>query len=252
MSKTTFIPTVLISILLFTTSNLKIGQYTKIVFNALLYPLTGFLHYYESLYQTKLVFVKNLPNLNKQNREQKVFISYLIRENENLKQSLHDANIQNNFKDNYQKVIPIKISGFQNKLAATTTQNISEIKSGMPIITGNILLGLITQVNQSSLEVISLENEQLPPISLKSASGPEGSFKYINGVPQIINVPSQTPLILGDFVLTNPNDLIPANLLVGKISKIITTPQDPLQKAELTLYETLENKPEETVVVVQQ
>lgn len=248
--KTSIIPTILISILLFTTSNLKIGKIIYSLLDALLYPFTSSTYKLQSLYQSQIETIKNLPNVNKTNREQKVFISHLISENEHLKQSLADSKIKNDFKNNYQEVLPIKISGRRNKIIATTSQSTENLKPGMPVVNGNILLGIVTNVDENLINIVSLEDDLFPAINLKSSTGPEGVYSHNNSTPKIINVPSQTPIILGDFVLTQPTELIPENLLVGKVSKVVTSPQDPLQKAELTLYDTFSNNPENIIVII--
>ena len=120
----------------------------------------------------------------------------------------------------------------------------------MPVVSGNIFLGLVTEVNKNLISLTTLEDDLFPPINLKSSTGPKGVYRHFGGQPQIINVPSQTPLILGDFVLTEASDNIPENLLIGKIAKINTTPQEPLQKGEVSLYDSLTNSPENLVIIV--
>lgn len=249
-SKLSFVPTLLISILLFTTSNLKLGNFLNSFFTAVFQPLSSPLISLKSSYQLQTNAIKNLPSINKQNREQKVFIAHLVRENELLKQSLKDSKVENNLKNNYQEVLPIKVSGSRGKIVATSTQQLDKLKSGMPVVNGNILLGIVTEINQNIINIISLEDDMFPTLSLKSASGPEGVYRHHNGIPQIVNVPSQTPIILGDFVLTNPTDMIPANLLVGKVSKVTTSPQDPLQKGEVNLYDSFSNNPDNIVIIL--
>ncbi len=248
--KLTFLPSLLISILLFTTSNLKLGNFLNSFFAASFYPLSAPLSNLKAYYQSQINTIKNLPNTNKQNREQKVFIAHLVRENELLKQTLKDSKVESNLKNNYQEVLAIKVSGSRGKIVATSTQDLDKLKSGMPVVNGNILLGMVTEVNQNIINIISLEDDLFPPLNLKSASGPEGVYRHHNGIPQIVNVPSQTPIILGDFVLTNPTDQIPANLLVGKVSKVTTSPQDPLQKGEVTLYDSFSNNPDNIVIIL--
>lgn len=249
-TKTTIIPTFLISILLFTTSNLKIGKFLNNFFTAIFQPISTILSQSRASYQNQIDLLRDIPEVNKQNREQKVLISHLIKENENLKQILKDSKIENDLKGNYQKVIPLKVNRIKNKVIATTSQSTTEIKPGMPIVNGNILLGLVTDISENIISITSLEDDLFPPINLKSSTGPRGVFRHFDNNPQIINVPSQTPIILGDFVLTEASEYLPENLLVGKVSKITTSPQDPLQKGEVTLYDTFASSPNNIVVIV--
>lgn len=200
--------------------------------------------------QNGLSYYKNIPNANKQLREQKVLVAHLIWENETLKQAIKDTKTQERLQTNYQKVIPIKISQSLGKIFATTSQTFNEVTVGMPVVSGNILLGIITEINESNVSIISLEDNLFPTIAIKGSSGPKGVYRHSTGVSQIVNVPSQTPLILGDFILTETNDLLPANLLIGKITKLLTTVQEPIQKGEISLYESLQNSPDNLVIIV--
>ncbi len=245
-----YLPPLLLSILLFTIHNLKVGSFVENSINFIFSPLTSPLLETRSYYQKQISLLQSLPETGKQNREQKVLIAHLIWENENLKQSLKESKIESNAKSNYEKVIPIKVTIASGKIIATSTQPLTELKSGMPVVSGNILLGQVTEISSTNINLISLNDPLFPPIPVRGASGPTGVFRYQNNLAQIINVSSQTPLILGDFILTESTDLIPANLLVGKLTKLTTSPQEPLQKGEITLYDTIQNSLENIVVVV--
>jgi cell shape-determining protein MreC len=249
-SKLVFLPPLLLSILLFTLSNLKLGIFLNQSTNFILSPLTIPVSTIHEVVQNKIQFFKSLSDLSRQSREQKVQIAHLIWENETLKQAIKDTNTETLLKGNYQKVIPVKISQSSGKTIATSTQPLDEIKPGMPAVSGNILLGIVTEVNDKNISIISLEEDLFPAISIRGALGPKGVFKHANGINQIINVPSQTPLILGDFILSEPSEFIPPNLLIGKITKLLTTPQEPIQKAEINIYESLQNSPDNVVIIV--
>lgn len=249
-SRFLFLPPLLVSILLFTVGNLKLGIFLNRAVNFIFSPITIPIQSTRVGLQNSLVYLKDLPNTNRQLREQKVLISHLVWENETLKQTLKDTKNQTQLKNSYQKVLPVKISSHAGKIFATSSQSTQEVIAGMPVVSGNILLGLVTDINDSNIGIISLESNLFPAIPIKGVSGPEGVYRYNNGTSQIINVPSQTPIILGDFVLTETSDLIPANLLIGKITKLLTTPQEPIQKGEITIYDNLQNSPDNLVIIV--
>lgn len=249
-SKLLFLPPLLVSILLFTVSNLKFGLFLNNFSLAVFGPVTRPIALARLDLQKKQNFYLSLPETGKVNREQKVLIAHLIWENETLKQALKESKTQDLLQSNYKKVLPIKISSLTGKIIATSSQSLSEVKPGMPVVSGNILLGQVTEVSDSSLNIIPLEDDLFPNIAVRGSTGPKGVFRHVNGTSQIINVSSQTPLILGDFVLTEATDIIPANLLIGKITKLLTSPQEPIQKGEINIYDTLQNSPDNLVIIL--
>ena len=54
-----------------------------------------------------------------------------------------------------------------------------------------------------------------------------------------------------DPVIPEPGELIPANLIIGKITKIISAQQEPLQKAEVRLETNLRDNPSGLVIILQ-
>lgn len=249
-SKLLFLPPLLVSILLFTISNLKLGLFLNNTTALLLSPITKPTLASRLLLNQQTKYLQSLPQVNLQNREQKILIAHLVWENEKLKQILKDTKTEELLKTNYQKVLPLNITNTTGKIIATSTQSLNQVKPGMPVVLENILLGLVSDISDESLTITTLQDDVFPAISLKSASGPKGVYRHINGSSIMTNVPSQTPLILGDFVLSEATDLIPANLLVGKVTKILTNPQDPIQKGEVTLYETIQHLSDNIVVIL--
>jgi len=249
-SKLLFLPPLLVSILLFTVSNLKLGLFLNNFSLAVFGPVVKPIAFARLDLQKKQNFFQNLPEINKQNREQKVLISQLIWENETLKQAFKESKTQELLQNNYKKVLPIKISSLTGKIIATSTQPLTEVKPGMPVVASNILLGVVTEVGNNSLNIISLEDDLFPNLAIHGATGPKGVFRHSSGTSQIVNVSSQTPLILGDFVLTETTDTIPANLLIGKITKLLTSPQEPIQKGEINIYDSFQNSPDNIVVIL--
>lgn len=231
--------------------NLKTGQQINFILEKILSPVTTPVNLLNHYTRTKISYLKNIPELDRQLREQKVLIAHLLWQNETLKTSLKNEKTTTNLQNNYQKTLPIEIVGTTGKYLATTTQSTDEVLPGMPVVSGNILLGFVTEkINKNTLRIISLDDYQILPTDAHSASGQKGVYKYLDGYPQIVNVPSQTPLILGDFVLTEATENVPANLLIGKITEILTNPQDPLQKGRIDLYHTFENNPDNVAVIV--
>lgn len=247
----TILAPLLCSILLSTLSNLKLGHQINLTLSQIVSPFTYPINLLNQATKNKIIYLKSLPRLERQNREQKVLIAHLLWQNENLKTGLKNENTEKIFQNKYQKTVSVETSGTSGRYLATTFQDTSEIISGMPLVSGNILLGFVTEkINKNTLRIITIDDNQNPLIPVHTASGQKGVYKFIEGHPQIVNVPSQTPLILGDFVLTEASEIIPANLLIGKITEILTAPQDPLQKGKIDLYDSLENNPEHLAIIV--
>lgn len=249
MSK--ILPPLLLTILLSIISNLKTGEQINSFLSLVFSPLIAPVSYLNHVTTTKVSYLKSLPLLDLQNRQQKVLIAHLLWQNENLKTALKNENTEKLSQNNYQKVISVEIVGTSGKYLATTTQNTAEILPGMPLVSGNILLGFVTEkINDKTVRLLTLDQSSILPVVVHTASGQKGVYKFLESSPQIVNVPSQTPLILGDFVLTEAAENIPANLLVGKITEILTAPQDPLQKGKIDLYDSLENNPDNLAIIV--
>ncbi len=116
---------------------------------------------------------------------------------------------------------------------------------------GKILLGIVDEVKGSVINITPLDNERIEVFAVHTSSGQKGQYKYLGNTPQITDIPSLSPIAFSDYVFTEPGELIPANLVVGKIIKIISAQQEPLQKAQIKLETTLRDANEGLAIILE-
>lgn len=241
----------LLAILLSTASKLKIGN----GINSFIYIITSPIHMPVSslrlFTENKVKYFENLPRVEKQNRELKVQAAHLITENEFLKQKITDQTTLDSLKTSYKEALPVRLSGSTGKFTVSSSSPSDKVKLGQPLVAGNVLLGLVSDIKSSTYTITPLGNEKITTFSIRTSSGQKGTFKYLNQTSQITDVPSQNPLILGDFIISEPTEFFPGNLLIGKIVRLISTSQEPLQKAEIALYDTLDSNPDNLAIILQ-
>lgn len=240
-----------VSILLSVVSNLKIGNKVDNFFYTTLLPVSVPVSGARLFTENKFSFLRNVSTLEKQNRDQKNQISRLLTENEYLKQSVTDQKVLENLNKTFKKAVPVRLSGSTGKFIVSSSLPLSDIKPGQPLVSGNVLLGTVLEVKGAAVTVIPLDSEKSPSFPLRSASGQKGVYKYGDNHPQITDIPSQYPLVLGDYIFTEPGELFPGNLIIGKITRLLTINQEPLQKAEIVLYDTLDNNPDNLAIVTE-
>jgi len=189
--------------------------------------------------------------MEKQAREQKVQIAKLLSENEYLKQAIVDNKVTNNLKNSFKTIVPARISGSTGKFIVSSSTSLDQVRPGQPLVSGNVLVGTVLEVNGSAVTITPLDSEKSPSFPIRTASGHKGFYKFTDNRSQITDVPSQYPLVLGDFIFSEPGELFPGNLIIGKTTRITTISQEPLQKADIVLYDTLSNNPENLAIVTQ-
>ena len=240
----------LASILLSTVGKLKVGRSIDGLFYFVYFPATIPISKARLIVENKVIYLKNISGLEKQNHEQKTQIASLLSENEFLKQTLIDKKITDNLKNSFKGIIPVRLSGSSGKFIVSSTSSLEKVQPGQPLVSGNVLLGTVLEVKGTAVTITPLESEKSPVFPIRSASGQKGFYHYTNNQSLISDVPSQYPIILGDFIFTEPGELFPGNLIIGKITKLLTISQEPLQKAEVTLYDSLNANPDNLVIII--
>lgn len=240
----------LFAILLSTAGKLKIGGAVNNIFYTILTPIhlpVGFLRH---TVDSQLSFIKNLPNIKEQNKNLISQNSRLLSENELLKQSLLDSKIA--IKDsNFKSVLPVRLTGSIGSNSVSSSQSLDKVRPGQPLVFGKILLGTVANIKGSVININPLDDDRTQIISVHTSSGQKGQFKYQGNTPQITDIPSLSPIIYGDYVFTEPGELIPGNLVIGKIIKIISAQQEPLQKAQIKLETTLHDAPDGLAIILE-
>ncbi len=239
------------AILLTTVSKLKVGSKVDSVFYTLLYPVSTPISNLRLYSEKKYLLIKNFSVLEKQNREQKNQIASLISENEYLKQSITDKKVLDNLKNTFKSVVPVRLTGSSGKFVVSSSLSLDNVRPGQPLVSGSVLLGTVKDIKNNTVTITPLSSEKSPAFPVRTASGQKGLYKFVDNSPQIVDVPSQSPIILGDLVLTEPGDLFPGSLIIGKTVRLLTVSQEPLQKAEISLYDTLDSSPDNLAIITQ-
>jgi len=240
----------LFAILLSTAGKLKIGKAVNSVFYTILTPIHLPVGFLRQATDSQLSFIKNLPKIKEQNKTLLSQNSSLLSENELLKQSLLDSKIV--VRDsNFKSVLPVRLTGSIGSNSVSSSLPIDIVKKGQPLVFGKILLGTVADVKGSVINITPLDNDRIEVFSVHTSSGQKGQYKYLGNTPQITDIPSLSPITFGDYVFTEPGELIPGNLIVGKITKIISAQQEPLQKAEIKLETTLRDTSEGLAIILE-
>jgi cell shape-determining protein MreC len=239
----------LFAVLLSIASNLKVGVKIDALVFTIVSPISAPVSKLRLFTEKKYLSLKNLSVLEKQNREQKNQIAGLVSENEYLKQSITDKQVIDNFKNTFKEIIPVRLTGSSGIFIVTSSLPLDNVRPGQPLISGSVLMGTVKEVKNNTITITPLDSEKSPVFPARTASGQKGLYKYVGNTSQIVDVPSQSPVILGDMVLTEPGDLFPGNLIIGKTIRLLTVSQEPLQKAEISLYDTLDNSPDNLAII---
>ncbi|KKT35493.1 MAG: hypothetical protein UW23_C0015G0005 [Candidatus Collierbacteria bacterium GW2011_GWA1_44_12] len=241
----------LVSILLSTVGTLKIGRDVNALFGVVFSPITTPTAMARSTLTGSLEFLEDLPRMSLENQELKKEYSALLSENQNLKDAITDQETLKNSSKIFTSTIPIRVISIGKTVTATTSFSTESIKRGQPVVSGTILLGFVDRVSDPIIHIIPLDSESLSRFPVKTGMGQSGIYLFESRTPQIADLPSENPVNLNDSILTLPTELIPANLVLGRTTKIISAPQSPLQKAEIKLDSKLTSKTPDPVIVTQ-
>jgi len=239
----------LVSILLSTVGTLKIGQDINSLFSVVLSPITSPSSFIRSLLNENFEFFWQLPQINRENQDLKKQNAALLYEIQNLKDAITDQTTLDNAKVSFKEIVPVRVISLGKTISATTSQSTDKIKPGQPVVSGTILLGIVESVSSPIIQIIPLDSENLRRFPIKTQTGQTGIYLFDARTPQIIDLPSENPINLNDSVLTLPTQLVPSGLVVGKITRIISSPQDPLQKAEVKLDSRFSSTTSDLIII---
>jgi cell shape-determining protein MreC len=240
----------LVSILISVGTKLKIGVTLDNIFYTILSPIHVPIGLLRQVTDNQITFITNLPKLRLKNKDLISQNSQLLSENEQLKQSLADSKtiaLVSNFKS----VLPVRLAGSIGNNSVSSSLPLDKVKVGQPLVLGKILLGTVADIKGSVININPLNGDRTGTIAVHTTSGQKGQYKYTANTPQIIDIPSLSPIVIGDYVFTEPSELVPGNLVIGKIEKIISAQQEPLQKAQIELETTLRDTPDGLIIVLE-
>ena len=240
----------LIAVLLSISIKLRIGPTVDSIFYTLLSPIHQPIGFLRRETDRQVSFIKSLPSLQKENRNLLAQNASLRTENEQLKQSITDTK-NPNLKTGYHSVLPVRITGSVGNNTVTSSLSLDKVKAGQPLISGTILLGTVSEIKGTVISINPLDTDHANILSVRTSSGQKGFYKFSSNTPQITDIPSLSPIIVNDYVFTEPTPQIPGNLVIGKITKIISSAQEPLQKAQIHPEITLSDNPENLTIILE-
>lgn len=123
------------------------------------------------------------------------------------------------------------------------------VKEGMAVISGNFLIGIVIKSNEHFARVELPSSEEAKILAITRSKPKEGikSRGLVRGIGKKIIIDKvllEDELSEGDLVLTMGEENLPADILIGKVSKVVKDESMLYQQAEIDLLSdesTLDN-----------
>jgi len=131
------------------------------------------------------------------------------------------------------QIQPVKLVTLGN-LATFTSLDFAHIRPGQPVATGNSLVGLVKSVEPPVIKVVLLTGPDTK-LGVQLDTGAKGDLVYKNSQTLITNLGSNVIFNSKTTVFTLPSSLMPENLIIGRVDKIISNQADPTQEATVIL-----------------
>lgn len=189
----------------------------------------------------QLQFISNLPHqqriiddLKRQNAQ----LSLLAQKTKQLEaenQALKDV-LSANITPNHQ-VLPVQVISL-SRYAIINQGTSNGLAQGMPIVTDDILLGIITRTsaNTSQVRLLTDPDTNIPATTLNQASG---NLIFTHNTLQLTQVTQKQVLNPEEPVFTTGSETIPPGLLIGTIKQITSNDSDVYQTATITPAATI-------------
>ena len=237
-----FITSLFLSILLLALTKLNFTSPLSSILRRFVNPVLSPITYLRTQKNDLLDFLNQIPSLTRENTDLKSEnnqlkltakkLTDLIKDQETIKDldSLWSGKAGSGFA---RQVQPVKLVSLGN-LAAFTSLNFANIRPGQPVATGNSLVGLVKSVEPPVIMVVPLDHPDTK-LAVQLDEGTKGDLIYKNSQTLVTNLDSGASFNSKTAVFTLPSNLIPENLLIGQIDKIISNPANPTQEATVAL-----------------
>jgi len=174
-------------------------------------------------------FLKDLPSIYDQNQN-------LSTENQKLKLALKKYTDDQQVPDittSFSKTIPLRLVGESDQLLFTS-KDLSGIGIGQPVIIERQIIGLVREVTSRLIKVLPITdpNTKLP---VQLETGLKGNYVVEKNSPIVTSLSNDAIYSPNTLVLTLPTDLIPENLIIGEIERVISSSADPFQKVKVKI-----------------
>lgn len=183
-------------------------------------------------------FVLATPSIYKENQKLKNENNYLKTKIKNMNELIADQGLIDSLTASWQ-IQPIRLVAIDRHLTFIS-HNYANIKPGQPVASGNSLVGLVSEVKPPVIKVEPLSQLETK-IGVQLETGAKGSYLFRNSEPRVVDLQSGVTFNPQTIVLTAGSELIPPDLVIGKIDKITTTASNPTQEAIIALDEKLDS-----------
>jgi len=197
---------------------------------------TSFLiNFYQPVYTLKnkfnqqKLFISSLPSMHFSNLTLQAENNQLKTQNLLLKNKLDLTD----FKTPSWSAVPIRIIKVDSLITATSDQ-VDQIKPGMPLIQSTNLIGIVQKTAFSIVYILPLTNANVF-FPVQTGQNIKGDYAVRDKVPQMTNLSNSASLNSNDTIFTLPTEQIPEGLIVGKIAQTLTQPSNPIQRIEIKL-----------------
>ena len=242
----------LLCIFLTLSSHLRFGSSLNQFIYFPLSPITTPISFFRSVLHSQIEVVKSMPGTYQKYQDLKSKWSGLLSENQKLKEAIKDQKVLSQIQNSTVSATPIRlVNNVAGKITATAG-DLNSLQIGQPVTNGSILLGVITDIKSPIITITPLTDISSPVIPLKTGSGLKGKYVFADKTPQITGISSETKITLGDIVFTDANTNMPPTLVVGKVVKILSSPEEPFQKAEIKLESSFSDSQSSLTIITNQ
>lgn len=151
-------------------------------------------------------------------------LSALQQENQALREMLQTSDVTLE-----ERLITTPIISYGKPLVAGGTQE--GVETGAMVLIAQTLVGRITSVSEHQAEVGLLSRTSTAPILAKTESGLEGVIRGDDKRVLLTEIPMNETIKVGERVMTQGQDGIAPNILIGRVASVTSKPESAVQTA---------------------
>lgn len=177
--------------------------------------------------------VSALPSLHEENQKLKQENSHLKIIVKKLSESVNNQDLIKKINERSWQAVPVKLVRLDN-LATFSGPDLTGILPGQPVTSDDVIVGIVKKVEAPIIFVSPLDSADIK-IDAQLEGGSQGKYISRDGIPTITNLDNGTSFSSRTTLFTLPTKLIPENLIIGQIDKVITNSANPVQEATVKL-----------------
>ncbi len=237
----------LLSILLVTLTKLNsagpLNRLVNILTQPILTPLTWSKNQISQV-NSQVIALPRLYSENTKLKEENGHLKIIVKK---LSESLDNQEIIKKLSQHTWQVIPLKLVRLDN-LATFTGQDLTGIEPGQPLISDDVILGIVKKVESPIVTISPLDQADIT-FAAQLENGNKGKYIYRSATSIITNLDSNTSFSPRTSVFTLPSNQIPENLIVGQVREIISNQANPVQEASIVLDKTIATAKDFLVII---